>query len=69
MFIIVLPAWLIPTDALPALAEKYHIRTVVAKISCSNFYASVNHALTENVLTFALPGHAQAIVLDTRGEK
>ena len=69
LFVVVLPAWLLPTEALPALAAKHHIRTVVAKISCSNFYASSNQALTENVLTFALPGHAQAIVLDTRGEK
>ena len=69
LFIVVLPAWLLPTDAIPALGQKHHIRSVVCKIGCSNFFASPNQELTENVLTFALPGFAQAIVLDTRGEK
>jgi hypothetical protein len=49
------------------LTAKYHIRSVLAKLNASNFFASKNQNLVENVITFGLPGFAQSIVLDTHG--
>lgn len=67
ILLIVLPAWLNATETLGLLNEKYHIRSVVSKIKVSNFVASPNEELTENVLTFAVPGYTQTIVVDTNG--
>ena len=40
---------------------------MVAAISVAGFYSTKNGALAENALTFAVPGFAQSIVLDSRG--
>jgi hypothetical protein len=35
-------------------------------VSSNNFYANKNKSLTENVLTFCLPGYSQNIILDAQ---
>lgn len=68
VFIVVLPCWLNAAEAIPILSEKFNIRTVIAAVSAGGFYASKHGTLSDNVLTFAVPGYAQSIVLDSRGE-
>jgi hypothetical protein len=64
---VVLPSWLNTAEILPLLTDKYHIRSIVSKINVNNFVTSKNGNLTENVLTFAVPGYSQTIVVDSNG--
>jgi hypothetical protein len=41
---------------------------VIAAVSVGGFYFTKNGALADNALTFAVPGFAQSVVLDSRGE-
>lgn len=67
LFLVVVPSWLNAASIIPLLNETFNVKTVIATISVGGFYASKNGALTDNVLTFAVPGFAQSIVLDSRG--
>lgn len=67
VFIVVVPCWLNAAEAIPILNDKFTIRTVVAAVSVGGFYSSKHGTLADNVLTFAVPGYAQSIVLDSRG--
>jgi hypothetical protein len=69
LVIVVLPSWVNSAEALPQLAEQYNLRSVLSKINASNFFCSQHRELTENVLTFAVPGWAQTVVLDCQGEE
>lgn len=66
--IVVIPSWVNSAEALPQLAEQYHLRSVVSKINAGNLFFSTHRELTENALTFAVPGWAQTVVLDSQGE-
>jgi hypothetical protein len=67
--IVVVPSWINCAAVLPMLSSKFHIRSVVSKISASNFFANANCLLTENVLTFCLSGFSQNIVVDAFTEE
>lgn len=67
LFIVVIPSWVNSAEAMPQLAELYHLQSVLCKINASNFFCSSHRELAENVLTFAIPGFAQTIVLDSQG--
>ena len=43
------------------------MKTVIAAVSVGGFYATKNGVTADNALTFAVPGFAQSIVLDSRG--
>ena len=66
--IVVIPSWINSAEALPQLAEQYNLKSVVSKINAGNFFCSIHRELTENALTFAVPGWAQTVVLDSQGE-
>ena len=68
LFIVVVPSWLSAAEAIPTLNEKYDVKTVIAAVSVGGFYATKNGVIADNALTFAVPGFAQSIVLDSRGE-
>ena len=61
----IVPSWLNSCEVLPLLGKQFHIRSVLTKISSNNFFSTKNDSLTENVLTFALPGYTQNVVIDT----
>ena len=68
LFIVVIPSWLNAAETIPTLNEKYDVKTVIAAVSVGGFYATKNGVTADNALTFAVPGFAQSIVLDSRGE-
>jgi len=41
----------------------------LSKINAGNFFSSSHRELTENVLTFAVPGWSQTLLLDCQGEE
>lgn len=63
--IVIIPSWLNCCEVLPLLSKQFHIRSVLTKINSNNFFSTKNLSLTENVLTFALPGYTQNVVVDT----
>lgn len=62
-----LPCWLNAAETIAVLNDRYDVRNVIAAISVGGFYTSKNGGLADNVLTFAVPGFAQTVVLDSRG--
>jgi hypothetical protein len=46
LFIVVLPSWVSAVEALPQLADLYHLRSVLCKINASNFFSSAHRELT-----------------------
>lgn len=68
VFIVVIPCWLNASQTILALNDRFAIRTVVAALSVGGFYSTKHGTLADNALTFAVPGFAQSIVLDSRGE-
>jgi|JI9StandDraft_1071089.scaffolds.fasta_scaffold717638_1 hypothetical protein len=67
VFIVVVPCWLNAAEVIPVLNDKFSIRTVVAALSVGGFYSTKHGTLADNALTFAVPGFAQSVVLDSRG--
>ena len=68
LFIVVVPSWLNAAEVVPALNDKFQVTTVISAVSVGGFYSTKNGSVTDNALTFAVPGFSQSIVLDSRGE-